>query len=73
MLVYYLYHSDQSLLSFCQTSNCTKLFRFVKVRSYGMRTSTSADKQMIVNPLYGTDEANEAVSTCKLVNILVAI
>ena len=69
MLFFYFNHNDWSLLSFYQTSNCIKLFRSVGVTSYGRRTSAYADKQMIVNPLYGTDEANEAVSTCKLVNI----
>ena len=31
------------------------------VKNSGMKTSDD-DKQMIVNPIYGTDEANETVS-----------
>ena len=34
----------------------------MRIKSNGMVTSTIDDKQMIVNPIYGTDEANETVS-----------
>ena len=39
-----------------------QFFRSMGIKSSGKRTSV-IDKQMIVNPLYGTDDANEAVST----------
>ena len=32
------------------------------IKSNGMVASIIDDKQMIVNPIYGTDEANETVS-----------
>ena len=34
----------------------------MRIKSNGMVTSVIDDKQMIVNPIYGTDEANETVS-----------